>query len=225
MIKAKKGKDRLEVRTAELSAEIDRFKGRQSGHGLRVAIITERLAARFHLTDSERSALRFAAGIHDIGELVMRRDYKKSAQELTATEVADLHRHPVIAEQELHRLRFDRMTQLVVRWHHENWDGSGYPDALRENEIPLACRILRVADAFVSMREKRSGRELKTEGEALDEIKRSAGLEFDPAVVAELLTLEMFATPSEPPVSVEDSQPLFESGKTDEHPAEPEVLS
>lgn len=197
MIRVKKSKDRLEAKVDDLSAEIDRFKGRQAGHGDRVSALTDLLARRFNLTENERWSLRIASRLHDIGEFVMKRDYKKSSG-LNPTEAADLRRHPVVAEQELHRLRVDRMTQLAVRWHHENWDGSGYPDALREDEIPLVCRILRVADAFVSLTERRPGRISKSESEALDDIVKSAGIDFDPMVVAALISLERFVKAPDP---------------------------
>ena len=189
MIRAKKSKEKIEAEIRRISAEIDRYMNRESGHGERVATIADRLARRFALSDAERKALHIASHLHGIGELVMSRDYAKSEHALKAIEIADFQRHPVIAEQEIGRLRLDKVTQLTVRWSRENWDGSGYPDALREEEIPLVCRILRVAEAFVSSIE-RSG---YTEEKSLEELRRSAGIDFDPSVLAEFADLEMFA--------------------------------
>lgn len=189
MIRAKKSKDKIEAEMRRISTEIDRYMNREPGHGERVATIADRLARRFALSDLERNALRVASCLHGIGEFVMHRDYAKSAQPLKAIEIADFQRHPVFAEQELGKLRFDKIAQLTVRWSRENWDGSGYPDALREEEIPLVCRIHRVSEAFVSLIEKGGN----TEEKALEELRRSAGIDFDPSVVAELVNPEMFA--------------------------------
>jgi HD-GYP domain-containing protein (c-di-GMP phosphodiesterase class II) len=79
---------------------------------------------------------------------------------------------------------------LLVRWHHEWWNGSGYPDALRQDEIPLAARILRVADSYAALTDARPYRPALTEEAARKEIIQRAGIEFDPSVVNALLALE-----------------------------------
>ena len=77
----------------------------------------------------------------------MERDYIQATGPLSNDERMDLTRHPVIGEREASRVGADRAAQLLVRWHHEWWNGAGYPDALRREEIPLAARILRAADS------------------------------------------------------------------------------
>jgi HD-GYP domain-containing protein (c-di-GMP phosphodiesterase class II) len=109
---------------------------------------------------------------------------------LTTEERMDLARHPVIGEREASRVGADRAAQLLVRWHHEWWNGAGYPDALRREEIPLAARILRVADSYAALTDARPFRTAFTEAEARRELADRAGLEFDPAVVNVLLSLE-----------------------------------
>ena len=91
----------------------------------------------------DRQSLRDAALLHDLGEVAMDRDYIHREGTLTDEERIDLSRHPVIGEQEVGRVGTDRAVHLIVRWHHEWWNGSGYPDALSREEIPLAARILR----------------------------------------------------------------------------------
>lgn len=94
--------------------------------------------------------------------------------------------------------------QLLVRWHHEWWNGSGYPDALRQSEIPLAARILRVADSYAAMTDARPFRPALSEDEARRQIIEGAGIEFDPAVVSAFVSLQdleelrSFAPPEEP---------------------------
>ena len=78
--------------------------------------------------------------------------------------------------------------QLLVRWHHEWWDGSGYPDGLRRNEIPLAARILRVADSYAALTDARPFRPAMSEEDARAH-QSSAAIEFDPALVTALLSL------------------------------------
>jgi HD-GYP domain-containing protein (c-di-GMP phosphodiesterase class II) len=101
------------------------------------------------------------------------------------------------------RASANRDVQLLVRWHHEWWNGSGYPDALRQNEIPLAARILRVADSYAALTDARPYRPALTEEEARNQIVERAAIEFDPAVVAVLLAhedldeLRSFAQPME----------------------------
>ena len=110
---------------------------------------------------------------------------------LSPDERLDLARHPVIGEREASRVGADRAAQLLVRWHHEWWNGAGYPDALRREEIPLAARILRVADSYAALTDTRPFRPALSDEEARRELVQRAGIEFDPAVVSVFLSLEM----------------------------------
>jgi len=149
----------------------------------------------------------------------MERDYIQRAAALTEEERTDLSRHPVIGEQEAARASADRAVQLLVRWHHEWWDGTGYPDALRQHEIPLAARILRVADSYAAMTDNRPYRTALTEAEARQNIIEGAALEFDPEVVSAFLALGTFeelksfarAKPPTPVGSEKETPDLFSS--------------
>jgi HD-GYP domain-containing protein (c-di-GMP phosphodiesterase class II) len=129
--------------------------------------------------------------LHDLGEVAMERDYIQASHALTIEERLDLARHPVIGEREASRVGADRAAQLLVRWHHEWWNGCGYPDALRREEIPLAARILRVADSYVALTETRPFRAALSADEARRALADGAGIEFDPAVVNMLLSLDL----------------------------------
>ena len=100
-----------------------------------------------------------------------------------------MQRHPIIGEQEATSSGGDRATQLIVRWHHEWWNGCGYPDALRRHEIPLAARILRVADSYAAITDQRPFRAAMGKESALEHMAEWAGIEFDPEVVDALLSL------------------------------------
>ncbi|MEP6569650.1 MAG: HD domain-containing phosphohydrolase [Acidobacteriota bacterium] len=188
----------------QLAAAADDFEQYANPHAVRIAAIADMIAEAFHLAPQDRKSLRTAARMHDLGEVAMERDYIKREGSLTDEERTDMERHTVIGEQEAARASADRDVQLLVRWHHEWWNGSGYPDALRHNEIPLAVRILRVADSYASLTDARPYRPALTEEEARTKIIERAGIEFDPAVVNVLISLRdldelrSFAKPVDP---------------------------
>jgi HD-GYP domain-containing protein (c-di-GMP phosphodiesterase class II) len=101
-----------------------------------------------------------------------------------------MQRHTVIGEQETARRGLSRAVQLIVRWHHEWWNGGGYPDALCREQIPLAARILRVSDTYAALTDARPFRAAISEAEARKYLTEWAGIEFDPAVVKMFLSLE-----------------------------------
>ncbi|HVF56006.1 MAG TPA: HD domain-containing phosphohydrolase [Pyrinomonadaceae bacterium] len=188
-----------------LAAAVDEFEGYAHPHAARVAKLADALAAQFRLSRADRSSLVYAALLHDLGEMTMARDYIKRPGPLNEAERLDLARHPVIGEQEASRAGADRGAQLLVRWHHEWWNGAGYPDALRGEQIPLEARILRVADAYAALTDARPFRPAGTEAEARKHLTLWAGIEFDPHIVHAFLSLgglaelRSFARPAETP--------------------------
>ena len=174
---------------ARLAAAADEFEGYAHPHAERIAALGSELAKLFGLGRADRASLRLAALAHDLGEMAMKRDYIRRAAPLTFEERLDLARHPVIGEQEAARAGADRGAQLLVRWHQEWWNGTGYPDALSREQIPLAARILRVADAYAALTDARPYRPALAEADARRHLAEWAGLEFDPQVVRAFLTL------------------------------------
>ena len=174
---------------APLSIATDEFEDYKHPHAARIVALADELAKLFHLGRQDRLSLRVAAYAHDLGELVMERDYVHRAGPLSQDERLDLERHPLIGEQEAARAGADRGAQLIIRWHHEWWNGLGYPDGLCFEQIPLAARILRVADAYCSLTDGRPFRAAYTPEKARWHLVEWAGLEFDPHVVQALLTL------------------------------------
>ncbi|HKP46200.1 MAG TPA: HD domain-containing phosphohydrolase [Pyrinomonadaceae bacterium] len=201
----------------QLASAADRFERYENPHATRIAAIADRLAREFHLGAHDRDALRTAAHMHDLGEVAMERDYIHRAGSLTEEERLDLTRHPVIGEQEVARASADRAVQLLVRWHHEWWNGLGYPDGLSRNEIPLAARILRLADSYAALTDARPYRPAFTEDDAKQQMREAAGMEFDPHVLTVFLALSdmdelrSFARPAQPAVTIDDTRPLFSS--------------
>jgi HD-GYP domain-containing protein (c-di-GMP phosphodiesterase class II) len=175
-----------------LAETTDVFERYAHPHAIRIADLTDAMAAAFKLPGHDRRSLRIAALAHDLGEAKMERDYiqLQLPSRLSIDEQMDLARHPVIGEQEAARNGADKAAQLLVRWHHEWWNGDGYPDGLRREQIPLAARILRVCDAFAALTDDRPYRPALTVAEAKRHLTEWAGLEFDPQVVRLFLSLE-----------------------------------
>lgn len=188
--------DLIDSATAEafiqLARTTDQFERYENPHAQRIAAIADEIAKAFHLARHDRGSLHAAALLHDLGEVAMERDYIQVTGPLSNEERMDLTRHPVIGEREASRVGADRAAQLLVRWHHEWWNGAGYPDALRREEIPLAARILRVADSYAALTDARPFRAAMTEEAARREIIDRAGIEFDPGVVNAFLSLDRF---------------------------------
>lgn len=201
----------------QLASAADRFERYENPHAVRIAALAERIADVFHLAPQDRKSLGTAAHMHDLGEVAMEREYIRREGSLTEEERLDLARHPVIGEQEAARASADRAVQLLVRWHHEWWNGGGYPDGLRQNEIPLAARILRVADSYAALTDARPYRPALSESEARQQLIERAAIEFDPAVISVFLSLpdmeelRSFARPVEPAVKIDDRPTLFSS--------------
>ncbi len=203
----------------QLAAAADRFEQYSNHHAARIAAIADEIAKTFRMAPQDRRWLRTAAYTHDLGEVAMEREYIQRAGSLTDEERLDLARHPVIGEQEAARVSAGRPVQLLVRWHHEWWNGCGYPDALRQNEIPLAARILRVADSYAALTDARPFRPAMTEEKARELLIERAAIEFDPAVVTAFLSMDhldemrSFAKTEEPvaPPTTDDGFSLFSS--------------
>jgi len=168
----------------------DEFEAYAHPHATRIAAIADALAQQFNLARQDRFSLRLAALGHDIGELKMKREYIRRAGPLSDEERLDMMRHPVLGEQEAAKNGMTRGAQLLIRWHHEWWNGSGYPDGLTREQIPLAARILRIADGYVAMTDARPYEPALTEEVAKKYLIQWAGLEFDPNIVRVFLALE-----------------------------------
>lgn len=168
---------------------MDAFEAYDRPHGQRIAFISDSLAVVFNLASRDRFFLQQAALLHDIGEMSMNREYIKDKRDLSVDERLDLQRHPVIGEQESSKLGLPRGVQLIIRWHHEWWNGNGYPDGLESEQIPLGARILRVADTYAALNAARPFRAAISIDESKKYLVEWAGIEFDPAVVKAFIAI------------------------------------
>ncbi len=182
------------------AAAMDEFEGYPHGQANRVAWIADALGQAFSLASRDRAFLQQAALLHDIGELAMNREYISANRGLSASELLDMQRHPVIGEQEVAKLGLPRSVQLIVRWHHEWWNGSGYPDGLEGEQIPVPARILRVADTYSALTTERPFRTAISDEEARKYLTLWAAIEFDPAIVIAFRNVKMLSEsqPTEP---------------------------
>ncbi len=139
--------------------------------------------ARLGLRRDELDDLSRAAQLHDLGKLAVPDEILRKDGPLDEREWAFVRQHTIVGERILRASPALRSAASTVRSSHENWDGSGYPDGLAGDDIPLAARIVRACDAYVAMTSARPYRPARTPEEALNELMRLAGTEFDPAVV------------------------------------------
>jgi HD-GYP domain-containing protein (c-di-GMP phosphodiesterase class II) len=161
------------------------------GHGDRVAVLAEPVATRLGWDAQRLSLLRFGAPLHDIGKIAVRPEVLRKPGPLTVDELVEIQTHPNAGASLVRPLRFGRRALPYVLFHHERWDGDGYPTKIRGNAIPVEARVIAVADAFDAMTSPRPYRAPLTTERALAEVGRCAGSQFDP-VVAELF-LEIWA--------------------------------
>ena len=137
--------------------------------------------------------LRLAAVFHDIGKIAVPESILNKPGPLTPGERAIMERHTVVGEQILAPVEFLAGVRPLVRHEHERWDGAGYPDGLAGEAIPLGSRIILACDALHAMTSDRPYRDALPVGEAMAELRRHAGTQFDPCVVDALLRVLVHA--------------------------------
>ena len=154
------------------------------GHSARVAAFSLEIADALGYPQDKREGLRRAALLHDIGKIGIEDHILRKAGALNYAEAKQMREHPVIGHQMLKDVPFLHSSLSGIRHHHERWDGTGYPDTLGGEAIPVQVRILSVADVFDALTSDRPYRDAMSIGDAMELITREAGQQFDPAVVS-----------------------------------------
>ncbi|MGZ4165323.1 MAG: bifunctional diguanylate cyclase/phosphohydrolase [Solirubrobacteraceae bacterium] len=152
-------------------------------HSSNVAELATRVARRLGLGGEDLDEIARAAELHDVGKVGIPDAILNKPTGLTDSEWGFIHQHTILGERILHGAPALRPVARLVRASHERWDGTGYPDRLRGEEIPLGARIVSVCDAYEAMTANRSYRRAVAHEAACEELRRSAATQFDPAVV------------------------------------------
>jgi diguanylate cyclase (GGDEF)-like protein/putative nucleotidyltransferase with HDIG domain len=178
----------LHLRTIEaLAIAIDAKDEVTHEHVRRVQVYATGLARLFGLSEPEIEALRAGALLHDIGKLAVPDYILNKPGQLTPAEFDKMKVHTIVGAEILERVGFPYPVVPVVRHHHERWDGRGYPDGLKGDEIPITARVLTVSDCFDAVREDRQYRKAMTRDQAIAMLKEGSGTVFDPTVVSVFL--------------------------------------
>jgi len=153
-----------------------------SGHSERVAHLAEKIATMMELNTEEIFKIHIAGHLHDIGKIGIRDSVLKKKGKLTDNEYEEIKRHSLIGYDILNKIsNFNEIAQ-IVKYHHERYDGMGYPEGLKGNEIPLESKIIGVVDAFDAMTSPRHYRSPVSILDAIAEINRNSGSQFDPKI-------------------------------------------
>lgn len=169
---------------AALSTALDASERRESGHSARVMDYAMAIGEEMGLDREEIELLRFAGLLHDIGKVGIAEEILLKPSKLTVEEMEIVRLHSQRGASLLEQVEFLNATAPIVLHHHERWDGEGYPMRLAGTEIPLLARILAVADSYDAMTCDTSYRRAMTRAEAMAEIQRGSGYQFDPETVA-----------------------------------------
>jgi putative nucleotidyltransferase with HDIG domain len=168
------------------------------GHSARVSKLGRQIAEHMGLSEEERERIKLAGLLHDIGKIGIPESILTKPAKLTDEEWEYVRSHPQIGESIIRQMGSDRLAEVqrLVRHHHERTDGSGYPDGLRGEAIPLGARILGVADAYDAMTSNRPYRTPFTAEAAVAELHRNAGRQFDRRAVEALVAIRADRLPA-----------------------------
>ena len=176
----------LEALTASIDAK-DRYT---CGHSMRVALLTSQLASAAGLDEDQADRFRISGLVHDIGKIGVPEYVLLKKGDLSDDEFQAMRKHPEIGARILRDI--PQMEDVIggVLHHHERFDGGGYPHSVAGHDIPLVARMIALADTFDAMSSSRTYRDAMTRKIVLEEMKRSVGTQFDPALSALFFDLD-----------------------------------
>ncbi len=181
----------------DLAAAVDAKSAYSRGHSAQVAEHAVQMALTLGLSDQERETLHMAGLLHDIGTISVPERILNKPGALTPEERKIVQSHPRLAESFIKNAEHLQRTIPAVLHHHERWDGTGYPDGLRGEQIPYLARILSIAEAYDAMINPRPHRKRRTKEEAFEELRAHAGRQFDPALVDVFINIESESLPDQ----------------------------
>jgi putative two-component system response regulator len=170
-----------------LAATAERRDAASGSHLQRMGIYAVHIGQAFGLDGRDLTLLRYGALLHDIGKLMLDQATLRKPGHLTSDEWDEIKQHPIVGERMCASLTLAREIGPIIRHHHERWDGGGYVDALKGEEIPLLARIVSVADAYDAMSTDRPYRLALAPEEVARRLEQGAGTQWDPRVVRAFL--------------------------------------
>jgi len=189
-VEAKEEIKTLSVEVMEaLAHTIDAKDEYTKGHSVRVARYSRMLAERLGLSAKDCENVYYMALLHDIGKIGVPNSIINSPSKLTDEEYAVIKTHPVVGYDILAEVKSRPDLSIGARWHHERFDGKGYPDGKKGEDIPFLARIIAVADSYDAMTSNRSYRKYMQQDEVRSEIEKNIGTQFDPDVAKCMLSI------------------------------------
>jgi diguanylate cyclase (GGDEF)-like protein/putative nucleotidyltransferase with HDIG domain len=182
--------NKVYIQTIEaLASAVDAKDQYTHGHIRRVQLYAQTVAQCVGITDADHlMAIRAGALLHDIGKLAIPEYILNKPTALTETEYSKMKIHPVVGANMLRGIEFPYPVQPLVKSHHERWDGRGYPDGLKEEEIPVGARILAVVDCYDALTTNRPYRTPMPRRQLIDFFVKESGRSFDPTIVDALIS-------------------------------------
>lgn len=172
-----------------LAATIDAKDPYTHGHSERVSQMAVQLAKKLGYVETEIEYIEYAAILHDIGKIGIEDRILGKKDKLTDAEYEKIKEHPVIGARIIESIEFLRKCSKTVLHHHERYDGKGYPDGIKGEEIPKASRLLAIVDAYDAMSSDRPYRKKLSDQDILSELENEAGKQFDPNMVRVFISL------------------------------------
>ena len=172
-----------------LARSVEEKDAATEGHCKRLERLAVATGERLGLADQRLIDLSYAAYLHDVGKVKVPAEILNKAEPLTEEEWKEMRRHPEYGEEMLKEKEFLRAAARIVRAHHERYDGRGYPDGLKGEQIPLEARIIAVVDAYDAITSERPYQPALAKKKAFDELKKGAGSQFDERVVKAFIAL------------------------------------
>ncbi len=163
-----------------LAKAIDAKDEYTNGHSERVAIYSRMIAGNLGLSDEDQEKVYYMGLLHDVGKIGIPKEILNKKTKLTDEELELVRSHPIFGYEILEKIKSEPDLALGARWHHEYYDGTGYPDGKKGEEIPLLIRIITVADCYDAMTSNRTYRKYLTQEAARAEIEKNIGTQFDP---------------------------------------------
>lgn len=152
-------------------------------HGTRVSVLCKKISQALELNEHEIEMMIYAGALHDIGKLVIREDVVSLPRKFTNSERAMMKSHSIEGYNILAQIKCDNIILDATLHHHENWDGTGYPEGLQKEQISIYARILRIVDTYDALISHRSYRKEVTGEQARVEIEKFSGIHYDTELV------------------------------------------